>query len=379
MPVTEKMSAVALLTRRARRRSGSEARLRLALQRSTDAIIAIDPGHDLIVEANTKACRLLGYPRGEIVTCELRAILPLDMAALREFMRSVITQGCGWTDELSCTSKDGEVIPTEISASALKVHEKTHVVAIVRSILERKAREEFLQRSVRMLEELQFRISELSAAKLRLEEEVSQRRLVEQKLRNLLHSHRLILDSVGEGILRTDVNGKATFVSSDAAALLGRTPEHVADVDVRSLFKQPDAEPNDREQGINPLEDALKNGNVRRDEETVTSRRDGRQQRFDLPHRRSDLSSEFDAFPAGSKQTESTQTDSNQAIADQATFRELEPVEHELQRRERDKRNIENALRHTRVKIAGAGGAAELLGVKPSTLRSRIKVYGISP
>ncbi len=275
--------------------------------------------------------------------------------------------------------EQGEVIPAEISASAFKVHDKTHVVAIVRSIFERKAREEFPRRSVRMLEELQFRISELSAAKLRLEEEVSQRRLVEQKLRNLLHRHRLILDSVGEGILRTDVNGKATFVSSDAAALLGRTPEHMTGVDVRTLFKQPVTEPNDKEHGINPLEDALKNGNVRRDEEAVMSRRDGRQLRSNHPYRRSDPLSEIDAFPAGCKQTESTQTDSIQAIADQAMFRELEPVEHELQRRERDKRNIENALRHTRGKIAGAGGAAELLGVKPSTLRSRIKVYGISP
>ena len=66
------------------------------------------------------------------------------------------------------------------------------------------------------------------------------------------------------------------------------------------------------------------------------------------------------------------------AAAREAIAKQAMPVEHEQQRRERDKRNIENALRSTRGRIAGTGGAAELLGVRPSTLRSRIKVYGIA-
>ncbi len=39
--------------------------------------------------------------------------------------------------------------------------------------------------------------------------------------------------------------------------------------------------------------------------------------------------------------------------------------------------NIKAALRITEGKIAGAGGAAELLGMKPTTLSSRIKALGI--
>ncbi len=239
MPVTEQMSGVAELTRRTNRQSRSEARFRLALRRSADAIMIIDPDQERIVEANTRACRLLGYQRGEIIDCELSRIHPLEMPALREFMKSVIAQGCGWTDELSCTSREGEVIPAEISASAVKVRDKTHVVAIVRSVSERKAREEFLKHSAKELEEeVQSRTSELRAANLHLELEVSQRRLAEQKLRELLHRHQLILDSAGEGILGTDLEGKATFVNSDAAALLGRSPDSVTGVDVLTLFKK---------------------------------------------------------------------------------------------------------------------------------------------
>ncbi len=43
----------------------------------------------------------------------------------------------------------------------------------------------------------------------------------------------------------------------------------------------------------------------------------------------------------------------------------------------REKANLEKALQHTDWKIYGTGGAAELLGLKPTTLLSRIKKMGI--
>jgi transcriptional regulator with GAF, ATPase, and Fis domain len=43
----------------------------------------------------------------------------------------------------------------------------------------------------------------------------------------------------------------------------------------------------------------------------------------------------------------------------------------------REKANIESALKQTNWKIYGIGGAAELLGLKPTTLLSRIKKIGI--
>jgi transcriptional regulator with GAF, ATPase, and Fis domain len=48
----------------------------------------------------------------------------------------------------------------------------------------------------------------------------------------------------------------------------------------------------------------------------------------------------------------------------------------EMRRFERD--NIMKALKHAAGKVNGAGGAAELLGLKPSTLTSRMKAMGIS-
>ena len=41
--------------------------------------------------------------------------------------------------------------------------------------------------------------------------------------------------------------------------------------------------------------------------------------------------------------------------------------------------NLLRALRTARGRISGSGGAAALLGLKPTTLRSRLKVLGIQP
>jgi len=49
----------------------------------------------------------------------------------------------------------------------------------------------------------------------------------------------------------------------------------------------------------------------------------------------------------------------------------------EIERLARDKTNIIAALEHTKGKISGAVGAAELLGIKPTTLASRMKALGI--
>lgn len=78
----------------------------------------------------------------------------------------------------------------------------------------------------------------------------------------------------------------------------------------------------------------------------------GRQLRFDLPS-----VAEHKSAP------DSTEPD-----------QEVVP-EQEMRRRERD--NIAGALRVTNWKIHGVGGAGELLGMKPTTLASRIKKFGL--
>lgn len=51
----------------------------------------------------------------------------------------------------------------------------------------------------------------------------------------------------------------------------------------------------------------------------------------------------------------------------------------EEQYRDNDKKRIIKALKHSKGKVFGENGAAELLQVKPTTLASRLKKYQIEP
>lgn len=55
------------------------------------------------------------------------------------------------------------------------------------------------------------------------------------------------------------------------------------------------------------------------------------------------------------------------------------PLRDEKARRAAEREDIEEALRVAQGKVSGAGGAASLLGIKPTTLASRIKAFGIKP
>ena len=63
------------------------------------------------------------------------------------------------------------------------------------------------------------------------------------------------------------------------------------------------------------------------------------------------------------------------SIEVQPESRDTNPDELEMQRRERE--NLLLVLQKTDWKIKGADGAAELLGVKPTTLLSRVKKMGL--
>ena len=57
--------------------------------------------------------------------------------------------------------------------------------------------------------------------------------------------------------------------------------------------------------------------------------------------------------------------------------KEGRPVIPETEMKQRERGNVVAALNQCRWKIYGPGGAAELLGIKPTTLTSRIKKLGL--
>ncbi|TVQ86563.1 MAG: PAS domain S-box protein [Chromatiaceae bacterium] len=126
----------------------SEQRLRRIFDHSNDAILVIDPAADRILEANARAAQMLGYSGDELVSrVAVSAVHPQEMPRLRAFAGDVIAHGSGWTNELSCTCKDGRRLPSEISASQVSFDGRDCIIAVVRDVTERKAAEDALRRS----------------------------------------------------------------------------------------------------------------------------------------------------------------------------------------------------------------------------------------
>ncbi len=117
--------------------SKSERRFRTIFDHSNDAIFLVDVEQDAILDVNDKACRMLGYAREELLAVPMSVIHPHEMAKVRAFAQSVLREGNGFTDELTCLTKSGEILGAEISGSIFEMEDRTCMIASVRDVTER--------------------------------------------------------------------------------------------------------------------------------------------------------------------------------------------------------------------------------------------------
>jgi PAS domain S-box-containing protein len=141
----------------------SERRFRKIFEHSNDAIYLIDPESNAILDVNPVACHMLGYSREELLALTVAAIHPHEILQLQSFARSVFDRGRGWTNELSCRTKDGNTIPAEISASLVEIDGRTCLIALVRNTSERKEAELRIRKEAARADALAHSASRLNA------------------------------------------------------------------------------------------------------------------------------------------------------------------------------------------------------------------------
>lgn len=150
--VARQISGAIANTRLYREKEASEQRLSKIFDYSNDAIFVIDPESDEILDANPRACRMLGYSREVLLSLPVSTVHPEEMDRLRAFVDSVRRRGHGSTDELTCTTRTGHVLPAEMSASVVEFEGRPCIIAMVRDITERRQAED-TQRELAVLEE----------------------------------------------------------------------------------------------------------------------------------------------------------------------------------------------------------------------------------
>lgn len=112
---------------------------------SNEAIFLIDLAQDKILDANPKACSMLGYPRDELLAGPISTIHPHEMARLRAFAQEVVSEGQGWTDQLNCLTKSGEFLPVEISAFPVQGAGSAYVLVLANDVSRQRKTETALQ------------------------------------------------------------------------------------------------------------------------------------------------------------------------------------------------------------------------------------------
>ena len=91
----------------------------------------MDPEHSRILAANDAGCELLGYTREELLETPISRIHPSELAELSELLERVLRNGRASTIKLTCRTKSGTFLPTEISLHKLELDGETRILGLV--------------------------------------------------------------------------------------------------------------------------------------------------------------------------------------------------------------------------------------------------------
>jgi|SRR5438552_9093539 len=100
-------------------------------ERSRDPVYIIDPANDRMLDANPAGCSMLGYTRDELLATPVSKIHPAELPQLHAFLDTVLRDGQGSTIKLTCRTKGGQFLPTEMSLYALEDAGRVRILGLV--------------------------------------------------------------------------------------------------------------------------------------------------------------------------------------------------------------------------------------------------------
>jgi PAS domain S-box-containing protein len=229
----------------------------MVFEHCAEAIALLNPFSDRLGDLNIAACKLLGYPRQELLELPVSKLFGHQLADLIVFSQAVMDKGRGWTEELSCNCKSGERIELEISATTLQIKGEQHLILVMR---------------------------ELSHEKYQRDQAHTERTmrggLIEW--RNILNlfqeserDNQLLLSSVGDGIYSINSDGLATFVNPAGARMLGWEPQDMIGKNIHRIHHHTHADGSHYPVEVCPIYKAVRDGVVHEGRQEVFWRRDG--------------------------------------------------------------------------------------------------------
>ena len=101
-------------------------------EESSDSAYLMDPIAGRILEANRAGCEMLEYTREELLATPISDIHPAELPQLQTFFDVALADGANWTIALSCRTKSGKFLPTELALYLLDTGKELYVVGLLR-------------------------------------------------------------------------------------------------------------------------------------------------------------------------------------------------------------------------------------------------------
>lgn len=229
----------------------------MVFEHCAEAIALLDPYNDRFVDLNIAACRLLSYPRQELLEFPVSKLFGHQLADLIVFTQAVMDKGRGWTDELSCNCKSGERIELEISATRLLVKGVQQLILVLRE----KSQQRYQRDQAETERTMRVGLIEW--------------RNILNLFQETERDKQLLLSSVGDGIYSIDSDGLATFVNPAGARMLGWAPEEMIGKNIHRIHHHTHADGAHYPVEDCPIYKAVHDGMVHEGRQEVFWRRDG--------------------------------------------------------------------------------------------------------
>lgn len=131
----------------------SERKYRLLMESANDAIFIADADTGMLVDANQSAQQMIGRSLEEIRRMRQSELHPPDeQKRYMKIFKDPIIEGQGVIKDLHVVNRKGNLVPIEISASVIKIGEKSLIQRVFRDITERKRAEEILLKEHALIE-----------------------------------------------------------------------------------------------------------------------------------------------------------------------------------------------------------------------------------
>jgi PAS domain S-box-containing protein len=100
-------------------------------EHAADPAYVMDPRENRILAANEAGWTLLGYTREELLDTPISSIHPSELPELSSLLERVLEDGRASTIKLTCRTKQGTFLPTEISLHKLELDGRIHILGLV--------------------------------------------------------------------------------------------------------------------------------------------------------------------------------------------------------------------------------------------------------